>query len=510
MKLVGIGTVKNEADIIESFVRHNLGRLDALVLIDDGSVDGTREILLSLEAEGLNLVTLEWDGSSGQEQSMKLSELLLVIASRMNFDWVFPLDADEAIDCESRAALEKALQNVGQGCVGILPWRSYIPTAADDWAQTNPFRRIVNRKVRETPQVYKVAIPKSQLKLMPMVIASGNHTARRIGSFKQLSMTVLENVALAHFPVRSPDQLVSKVICGYLSMLAEGCGRPSRSFHWRDMYAQFMRNGAPTADGIERLARCYSGQTDDGNSKRSPLRMADQSPLRFRKNSDLPNFVAIARTAEWIIGQGHGLAEASSGVDMSRYRASWRNRDALFDGSRSDQDGAAEDYLNRRFNRNWQSVDNDGAPAQPIACCGSASPATNLVKAIVLAEHKKPSKRFRLKDWLENGWAVDRSATLALRLLATSARSRWYSVVLVPCEKAGAGQVSRDDSVPAPSASSRREDLSRMVLHCHFLAVKLYWLSRSAASKFSTSGISRLMKSFTRGVRRVPAERREA
>ena len=102
LKLVGIGTVKNEADIIESFVRHNLERLDALVVIDDGSVDGTKEILLSLEAEGLNLVTLEWDGSAGYEQSVKLSELLLVVISRGEFDWIFPLDADEAIDCGSQ------------------------------------------------------------------------------------------------------------------------------------------------------------------------------------------------------------------------------------------------------------------------------------------------------------------------------------------------------------------------------------------------------------------------
>jgi len=275
------------------------------------------------------------------------------------------------------------------------------------------------------------------------------------------------------------------------------------------MYAQFMRDGAPTTEEIERLARCYSGQTDDGNSKRSPLRMADQSPLRFGKNADLPNFVAIARTAERIIGRGLGMAKASSGVDMLRYRKSWRNRAVLFDGSRSDQDGAIGDYLNRRFSRNWQSVDNDRAPVQPVALFGSAGPATNVVKAIVLAGLIDPSKRFSLKDWLENGWAVDHSATLALRLLGTSARSRRYSVVLVPSEITGAGQVS-GDSVPAPSAPSQLEDLCRTVLHGHFLAVKLYWLSRSAASKASASGISRLLKSFTGGVRRNPVERREA
>jgi len=302
---------------------------------------------------------------------------------------------------------------------------------------------------------------------------------------------------------------VSKVICGYLARLAEGYGRPSRSFHWREMYARLMRDGAPTIEEIERLARCYSGQSDDGNSKRSPLRMADQRPLRFGKNTHLPNFVAIARTAERIIGRGRGSAEDNSDVKMFRYRASWSKRAVLFERGRSAQDGAVGYYLDRRFSRNWQSVDNDSAPAQPIAFCGSAGPMTNPVKAIVLAGHKKPCERFSLKDWLGNGWAVDHSATLALRLLGTSARSRRYSVVLVPSEITGAGQVS-GESVPAPSAPSQLENLCRVVLHGHFLAVKLYWLSRSAASKASAGGISRLLKSFTGGVRRNPVKRREA
>lgn len=482
MKLVGIGTVKNEADIIESFVRHNLGRLDSLVLIDDGSVDGTREILFSLEAEGLNLVTLEWNGSAGQKQSDKLSELLLVLASRMSFDWVFPLDADEAIDCEGRAALENALQKVGQGCVGILPWRSYVPTAADDWAQTNPLRRIVNRKAQETPQFYKVAIPKSQMTPMPIVIASGNHTARRTASVKQLSMTVLEDVALAHFPVRAPDQLVSKVICGWFAMLAEGYGRPSRAFHWRDMYAQFVRDGLPTTGEIERLARCYSGQTDDGHTTRSPLRIADSSLLRHGKNTDLPMFVSIARTAEQIIERCVGSANGTEGLPLLRYRTSWRHRVLRFGSSEADQNGAVGAYLERRF-KGWAPFVNDKHSHVPSGVlAGTPSSSANRVSAIVLVGPHNHQKFLETRSWLEDGWAVDHTATLAVRLLATSAQVRRYAVVLIPCEKDNAAQAS-GDSMPAPSDPGWRESFGFGVLRCYFLAVKCYWFFRSAVSR---------------------------
>lgn len=482
MKLVGIGTVKNEADIIESFVRHNLGRLDALVLIDDGSVDGTREILLSLEAEGLNLVTLEWDGPPGQEQSMKLSELLLVLVSRMKFDWVFPLDADEAIDCESRAALEKALQQVAEGCVGILPWRSYVLTAADDRAQRNPFRRIVNRKAQETPQFYKVAIPKERVKLSPIVIASGNHTVRRAIAFKQVPMVPLKDVALDHFPVRSPDQLVSKVICGWLSICAEGSGRPSRGFHWREMYAQFVRNGAPTSEEIERLARRYSGQTDDGSITRSPLRIADPSQLRYVKNIDVPMFVSIARTAEQLIGRCFGSAKGNHCVDMIRQRTSWRHRAWLFRGSRFDQDGAVGNYLERRLGRGAQFLDEKNGHNPSVVFRGTSSSPTNRETAIVLMGPRNHRNLAESRSWLSDGWAVDHTATLAVRLLATSARVRRYAVVLIPGEKDGGARVS-GDSIPTPSDPGWRAAFGFGVLRCNLLAVKCYWFFRSAGSR---------------------------
>ena len=55
MKLFGATMLRNEADIVESFVRHNLGVLDGLVAVDHGSADGTSEILAALVREGLPL-----------------------------------------------------------------------------------------------------------------------------------------------------------------------------------------------------------------------------------------------------------------------------------------------------------------------------------------------------------------------------------------------------------------------------------------------------------------------
>ncbi|MBQ1762801.1 MAG: glycosyltransferase family 2 protein, partial [Aquincola sp.] len=56
LSALALGMVKNEADIVEAFVRHNLHFVDLMVLLDNGSTDGTRDILEALQKEGLPLL----------------------------------------------------------------------------------------------------------------------------------------------------------------------------------------------------------------------------------------------------------------------------------------------------------------------------------------------------------------------------------------------------------------------------------------------------------------------
>ena len=48
--------VKNEMDIIESFVRYNVNYLDGMIILDNGSTDNTLNILKSLKNEGLPII----------------------------------------------------------------------------------------------------------------------------------------------------------------------------------------------------------------------------------------------------------------------------------------------------------------------------------------------------------------------------------------------------------------------------------------------------------------------
>jgi hypothetical protein len=75
MRLGAAAIVRNEADIIEAFVRHNLTLVDRLAIIDHGSFDGTESVLAALVKDGLPLTVFR-DDTVAFLQSEKLTPLV--------------------------------------------------------------------------------------------------------------------------------------------------------------------------------------------------------------------------------------------------------------------------------------------------------------------------------------------------------------------------------------------------------------------------------------------------
>ena len=94
MKVVVTSVVRNEADVIEVFVRHHAEIADEIVVIDHMSADATSEILRELAAEGLPLVVQTHDGASYNQSNIVTAQVRSVAHER-SADWIIPLDADE-------------------------------------------------------------------------------------------------------------------------------------------------------------------------------------------------------------------------------------------------------------------------------------------------------------------------------------------------------------------------------------------------------------------------------
>ena len=158
MRLWGVAMVRNEADVVEAFVRHNLSILDGLAIVDHGSFDGTAEILTNLRREGLPL-HIGQDHEPSFQQSLRITQAARKTLAEEGADFVFALDADEFLRVPDRERVEQALRDVPPGMHAVAHWLTYVP---DSFADGLPFgpghlrRRL--RVERHTEQGYHKVI----------------------------------------------------------------------------------------------------------------------------------------------------------------------------------------------------------------------------------------------------------------------------------------------------------------------------------------------------------------
>lgn len=212
MKLAAVSIVRDEADILEAWIRHNLHFIDRLYIVDDGSTDNSLRIIHALRDEGLAISLTSERSLAAYHQGQRTTALVEHALSEAPWDYIFFLDGDEFLVAHDRATLEADLSLLGTSGVGGLNPRHYLLSDADD-PQGAPLQRLTRVAVHE-PYVFKVVVPGALASERGFSVRDGNHRATKWNV--PLRATLLPNVELAHFPARSEAKLVSKGIAGYL------------------------------------------------------------------------------------------------------------------------------------------------------------------------------------------------------------------------------------------------------------------------------------------------------
>lgn len=229
MKLVAVSVVKNEADIIEAFVRHTRAWADEHLIFDHDSTDGTRQILFELVREGLPLKLFTGDAIGNLQQS-RSNHLARTAFTEHGADWVLPLDADEILVASDRAHLETALLAGAADQPASLPLRNYSPTTADIAAEVNPVRRIRHRQ-HGPGSTRKIVIPRALGLRVDIIAGKGNHALYH--QSQALPARFLNDIWLAHFALRSPHQQVLRVVTAELQKLSRGKAHEGLDTHYR-------------------------------------------------------------------------------------------------------------------------------------------------------------------------------------------------------------------------------------------------------------------------------------
>lgn len=229
MKLVAVSVVKNEADIIEAFVRHTAAWMDQHLIFDHQSTDGTREILGELAREGLPIQLFSGQ-AAGNLQQARSNFLTRAAFAEHAADWVFPLDADEILVAASRMKLEQALENGSPDQPLILGLHNFLPSQSDDKSIPNPVLRLRHRQ-RHADGTSKVVVPRALGLRSEVNAGKGSHTL--FAGTRALEARRTGDAWLAHFALRDPVQQMLRVTTAELQRLSRGHVHAGLDTHYR-------------------------------------------------------------------------------------------------------------------------------------------------------------------------------------------------------------------------------------------------------------------------------------
>lgn len=260
MKSAVLSIVRNEADIIEVFVRYHIQKFDHVFIVDHLSKDGTSDILNQLVQEGLPL-TVQKSDVPYHAQGHLMTSLLKEVRSKHKISVVMPIDADEFVVGDIRKAAYDLPSNVP--CTVSALWYNYAPTALEN---LHPLKDICYRNKQVNPIQHKTLIPGPLIDHNVHVL-EGCHELY-FGE-KMVQMIVSEHLHLAHFPIRSAIQFMKKALVGWTAKLANPANQGNKPewSHWK-MFFDKAKKGELSLLELQSLALGY---TVDHHSDSSDL-----------------------------------------------------------------------------------------------------------------------------------------------------------------------------------------------------------------------------------------------
>jgi hypothetical protein len=230
MTVYGISMMRDEADVARQVIEHMLTQVDRIIVLDDGSTDGTEEILTSLP------ITVVYNDTPGFWQSRKMTGLAHM-AGDEGATWIVPFDADELWSCPNGGRLGNVLESLpSRYFIAEAKWYDYLETAEDDPTEPDPFKRMCWR-LKESQRLRKVAC-----RYRPsLTIVQGNHSAW----YDLPKRTIRNQIVVRHYPYRGLEHFIRKSLNGAvaydLTDLPESMG-----VHWRK-HAQAIQEGGEQA-----------------------------------------------------------------------------------------------------------------------------------------------------------------------------------------------------------------------------------------------------------------------
>jgi hypothetical protein len=211
--------VKDEIDIIEDNIRfHAKQGVDCFAIMDNGSTDGTRELLESLKCE-FDLHVID-QPEQNYQQAKWMTQLAFYARDKMNADLVISNDADEFWQSNTGGSLKEHLRlnesvvtikrhNMALSEDALEPGYHYMDT---NLVVKNPIFYDSNAQINDT------AVAMLLVKISPKTIVNpyglielkgGNHRAKH--GWRLINKRDEAGISVYHYPIRNYQQFKTNI-----------------------------------------------------------------------------------------------------------------------------------------------------------------------------------------------------------------------------------------------------------------------------------------------------------
>lgn len=228
-KIITLSMIKNEADIVETFVRYTMNFASKMVFIDNGSTDGSMEILKALIGEGFP-IEIYIEADKFYDQYLLENQYIRKITEENQFDFMIPLDVDEFLASDGN--LLEQFDLLPSDRITMLNWKTYC--IISDHKTGFFLDRIIHVRKNEDEVFTKVVLPFDLIRKNRILVTMGHHD---IECETEIMKYVPDEIYIAHFPVRSMEQIRLKIYQGIIAQLMSNCHRVV-AFHWKKLHEE--------------------------------------------------------------------------------------------------------------------------------------------------------------------------------------------------------------------------------------------------------------------------------
>lgn len=274
--------IKNEADIIESFVRYHQHIFDGMVFLVNMSTDRTPEILENLKDEGLPIFII-YDTDHEFDQSKKTTQLLFNTFEKFEPDIILPLDADEfLVSTDPPEHPRDILNKIDLDLLHHIYWRTYVLNEYENNNELFIPKRITYARADHHEINHKVVVSANIAKKYPGTLSDGNHKYLTKSGRRKVKKNTIKELKIAHFPIRSLEQFKSKLLVSWINRISR---QEIKHLYWLERFVQIIKDGRSRTEGdLIELVKDYHCNTDKKEITlvHKPLDLSFCMPLKLK------------------------------------------------------------------------------------------------------------------------------------------------------------------------------------------------------------------------------------